>query len=56
MKKKRVLKKWVKVTLSGVVSLVLLTMFIQLSGTLEKDFVSNCEKMGYSTNYCVAHS
>lgn len=56
MKKRRVLKRWVKVTLSGVISLVILAMFIQFNNNLEKDFVSNCESMGYSTNYCVAHS
>lgn len=56
MKTKRVLKKWVKVTLSGLVSLVILATFIQLNGNLENDFVNNCEQMGYSTNYCIAHS
>lgn len=56
METKRVLKRWVKVTLSGLVSLVILAIFIQLSGNLENDFVSNCEQMGYSHNYCIAHS
>lgn len=56
MKKKRVLRRWVKTSLVGLISLVVLTVFIQLAGNLENDFVSDCEQMGYSTNYCVAHS
>lgn len=56
MKKRRVLKKWVRYSLTGVMVITILVGLLNINGKMEQDFVENCESQGYSTNYCIAHS
>lgn len=56
MKTKRVLKSWVKYSLLAIVVVPVIAFLMNINGKLEQDFVSNCKNLGYSHNYCVAHS
>ncbi len=56
MKTKRVLKPWVRYFLLAIVIIPTMLLLINVNGKMEQDFVDNCENLGYSHNYCVAHS
>lgn len=59
MKKRRVLKGWVKVVLNSMIlglCVIAIVVLLNVDSKLTKDFVKNCEAQGYSTNYCIAHS
>ncbi len=55
-KTRRKLKGWVKHSLIGIVSMIIIFGLLNMNGKMEQDFVSNCESQGYSHNYCVTHS
>lgn len=56
MKTKRKLKKWVKYSLAGAMVIIVLVGLLKINEKMEQDFINNCESLGYSNNYCIAHS
>lgn len=56
MKTKRVLKKWVKVTISSIVVITAITTLIAVDSSFNKKEIKKCVAAGHTENYCIAHS
>lgn len=56
MRNRIVLKKWIRYSLIGIMLIMVLIGLFKINSKMKQDFVSNCENLGYSHNYCVAHS
>lgn len=56
MKRKFKLKSWVKDTLAIVTVIVVFIGIMKVNNNMTEDFITDCEKLGYSHNYCVSHS
>ena len=56
MKTKRVLKKWVKVTITSILIVSALTVLISLDSNYNRKEINNCVSAGHTETYCIAHS
>lgn len=56
VKTKRVLKKWVKITLNSLFITILMISCISILNKTDKEFMEKCESAGYSQSYCLAHN
>ena len=55
MKKKRVLKNWVKILIKIIYILFIIILF-QIAFKLKESGVNGCLDNGYSFEYCIKHS
>lgn len=56
MKTKRVLKKWVRVTIASILIVSTLAILIKIDNNYNQKEIQKCVAEGHSESYCIAHS
>ena len=56
MKTKRVLKKWVKVTITSILVVSALAILINIDSNYNQKEINKCVSAGHKETYCIAHS